>query len=1031
MTRPTQKMLDITMIAILAIQCGPMRPQAGPLQSSHPKTRNAAQPSDQLTLASQFANPPQTARPQVRFWTSSAAVTDDGLRGDIDSIAKRGFGGIEIDAFPVPKGIGPKFKWGTKAWNHLINVAASEAGKDGLTVDFANGPQWPIAMPEVKSADSPASLYEMTYGSVVLRPGQTYDDVVPPRRKVRSEGRSQLDAVLAYRMMGDKVLDASSVIDMTAKTHIDHTDNAKSTVAFTAPDGPDPWVLFTFWEQPAAQEVEGYYVVDHFSTTGANASNEYWEKVGLPALGKNIKYVRSIFDDSLEYAVTMEWTRGLQHIFKQQHGYDITPYLPLIGFSATFPANDVPGYTSTDAEIAQGVERDYRQTLTTLYTHDFMQPMEQMAEQHGLTVRAQVAYNKPMQIETSALVVGIPETEALGRVSIDMQRYMAGAVHLSSKPFYSIETSAEFQNNYGQTLNDILWWIKRAWAAGVDIQRFHGESYSGEFDGSGSVGGHLPGQTWPGYSAFGNTWSNNWTRQTSPDGLRQMIDYIARTNFIMQKRAKVDVAIYDDSPDIYCNKAVRHGDGQAVYPDGGVLNANGFSYEFVSPALLEMPQAAPTDGRLDINGPAYKALIIHHQDAMTVKVVERLKTFAAAGVRIVIVGDPPSRNSSLAGQLRGHSDTDIRRAVLELVTMPGTATVADYEAVPAALRRLEVEPDAEPARPVDILCQHRTDATGDYYYFYNYNKVSDRDAGISRLPTPSTAYPNLDKSNLVAKTEEYSLAGTGRPYLLNAWTGEITPLPQFRRSGERVQVTVHLAGDDALLIALLTDEEAKRNGVVPATVWATQSDLRPGELVYEKDRKLSAHMARSGTYKVQLESARTATVIASDVQPAFIIQNWSLAVSSIEPPSDGSILFKDSVWRTLGPFQVGPSLKPWGEIDPSLARVSGIGAYSGTFSLDRGWKQGGSAYLDLGEVEGSFTVRINGIELPPQNQVDTFVDIGPCARSGVNRVEIRVASTLYNKVVRAGKHYGLLGTSGAVQVRPYREFPLDPKVLLP
>ncbi|MEO6815101.1 MAG: glycosyl hydrolase, partial [Edaphobacter sp.] len=480
-----------------------------------------------------------------------------------------------------------------------------------VTADFTNGPRWPIAMPGVKSADDPAALYEMTYGSKVIQPGQTYVGVVPARRKIHTEGASKLDAILAYRMTGHKVLDPSSLIDLTTKAHIDPADNAKSTVEFTAPSGSDPWVLFTFWEQPAVQKVDGYYVIDHFSAAGAKASNDYWEKVAFPALGANIKYVHSIFNDSLEYAVTMEWTRGMQDFFKQQHGYDITPYLPFIGMASTFPANDIPGFKTADLDLAEKVQHDFRETLTSLYVKNHLEPMEQMAERHGMTVRYQVAYNKPMQIEDSALAVGIPETEALGRSSIDMARYMAGAVHLAGKPFYSIETSAEFGNQYGQSLEDLLWWNKRAWAGGVNIQRLHGESYSGEFDGPGSVNGQLQGQAWPGYSAFGLGVSNNWIRQTSPEALHQTLTYMARVNYIMQKTAKVDVAVYDDAPDIYDDRSTTtHGDGNAVYRDAGILNANGFSYDFVSPAMLDLAQATLTNGRVGKEGPAYKALIV-------------------------------------------------------------------------------------------------------------------------------------------------------------------------------------------------------------------------------------------------------------------------------------------------------------------------------------------------------------------------------------------------------------------------------------
>jgi len=982
-----------------------------------------AQTSSAPALASEFANPPQSARPQVRFWTPAAAVSNAGLRGDVDALAKAGFGGVEVVGFNAPAAAGPEFAWGGDAWNRLLNTAATQAGKDGITIDIANGPRWPIAMPGVRSADDPAALYELTYGSAVVQPGQSFAGAVPARRKVRAEGTTKLDAVLAYQMTADKVLDASSVIDLTPKARIDLADNAKSTVDFTAPAGANPWVLFTFWEQPAAQKVQPYYVIDHFSAAGAKAVSDYWEKVALPALGENAKYVRCLFNDSLEYAVAMEWTRGFQSFFKERHGYDITPYLPFVGMSTTYPGNDIAGYHATVPSLAEKVQRDYFDTVTTLYVRNHLEPMEQMAQRHGWTVRYQVAYNKPMQIGVSALAVGIPETEALGRSSVDMPRYMAGAVHMAGKKFYSIETSAEFNNGYGQTFEDLLWWNKRAWAGGVNIQRLHGQSYSGEFEGTGNVSGQLPGQKWPGYSAFGLNVSNNWLRQTSPEALHHTLTYMARTNYIMQKTAKVDVAVFENRPDIYDDRSLTRADGDAVYPDRGVLNANGFSYDFIGAPMLDLPEAVVTKGRLALNGPAYKALIVHREGGMTAHVVDRLKQLANAGFKLVFVGEPPNRNASHGDELRGHSDTSIRAAIAELLRLPGVAKAVDYAAVPAALRGLGVRADAEPASPVGILTQHRSDATGDYYYLYNYNKVTSGVGGQARS-TDRSLYPNIDKTNFASRTARFSLTGSGRPYQLNAWTGEIAPLPVFTTSDAGVAVTVHFAADEAVIIALLTDRQAERNGVKPAAIWATESDAPNGSVGYASDRRLTIKAIANANYTMRLNSGRSATAGVSDLQPTQTVQDWSLTINSIDAPPNGSTLFKDSVWKPLGPFALGATLKPWKDVDSSLERVSGIGAYQGTFTLDRGWGEGGGAYIDLGESAGDFTVSINGAALTQLDQLNTVVDLGPHVKKGVNTVTVQVESTLYNKVVGPGKAYGLLGTRGAVRVIPYRVLPI-------
>lgn len=225
----------VALVGILVIMVIPLAVLAGAAQTNSP------------TLSGEFANPPITARPQVRFWTPAAAVSESGLRRDVDFLARAGFGGVEVVGFNAPAGVDNEFAWGTEAWNRLMNIATTEAGMNGITVDFANGPRWPIAMPGIKSADDPGSLYELTYGTAVIQPGQSFAGVVPPRRRIRPEGTTKLIAVLAYPMTADRVLDQSGLVDLTKRVSIDPTDNSKSTVEFTAPAGTSPWRKMETW----------------------------------------------------------------------------------------------------------------------------------------------------------------------------------------------------------------------------------------------------------------------------------------------------------------------------------------------------------------------------------------------------------------------------------------------------------------------------------------------------------------------------------------------------------------------------------------------------------------------------------------------------------------------------------------------------------------------------------------------------------------------------------------------------------------
>ena len=101
----------------------------------------------------------------------------------------------------------------------------------------------------------------------------------------------------------------------------------------------------------------------------------------------------------------------------------------------------------------------------------------------------------------------------------------------------------------------------------------------------------------------------------------------------------------------------------------------------------------------------------------------------------------------------------------------------------------------------------------------------------------------------------------------------------------------------------------------------------------------------NASYSVRLNTGKIVTGGVADLQATQTVQDPSLAISAIEAPPNGSTLFPDSVWKELGHL---PSAQPqpWKEINSSLERVSGIGTYTGTFTLDRGWDQlGGGLYL--------------------------------------------------------------------------------------
>ena len=114
------------------------------------------------------------------------------------------------------------------------------------------------------------------------------------------------------------------------------------------------------------------------------------------------------------------------------------------------------------------------------------------------------------------------------------------------------------------------------------------------------------------------------------------------------------------------------------------------------------------------------------------------------------------------------------------------------------------------------------------------------------------------------------------------------------------------------------------------------------------------------------------------------------------------------------------TLQSWSKV-AGLEDVSGIGRYRTTIDLGADWTGDDGAYLELGEVNDTFRVRVNGELLPPCDPMDAVVDLGHALVPGVNQIEVEVASTLINRLrtvtpvvygVAARQSYGLVGPSG-------------------
>lgn len=891
-------------------------------------------------------------RPKIRYWLPAAAVDEADLRAELGLLKERGFGGVEVVDFLLADDKLPESRdgWGTENWDKVIDIIADETKKLGMTMDVAVGPGWPIGTPSVKSAEDPAALCELTFGELTMEGGQIYDGTLPERRTVRAEGTQVLIAAMAYREVRNGTLQAESYIDL-----MPYCKNGKLCMEFPGMPG-EFWKVFAFYRQPVCQKINGgqTYVIDHLSLAGTKAVTDYWE----PILEKN-KYpsMESIFCDSLEYNVAMDWTAEFPQIFEKICGYSILKYLPVLGYANLYPACDLPGYQFADDTFSEMINHDYGRVLTECYVKNHLEVMEAFAEKYGKTIRYQVAYNKAFEIERSALAVGIPENEALGRPAIDSMKVMAGAAHLGRKKRYSFECAAEFGPCYGQSYEDLFWWVKRSLMAGMNAQVLHGASYSGAYHGDVSENGHLPGVQWPGFEAFGKVVSNNWNRTLSVKDAKGCLDAITRLNTIFRNQAKVDCAVYRED---FTNDGL--GDEFFIYGDNGALNNAGYSYDFVTAELLKLSTAQVKNGRLDPEGTAYKCLIVPQMKYIKLEFMKLAEQLIKNGLPVIFQGKKPKiptyysdicKNEE-TGQLKHFKEWE---ETLEKV-WKSAEHVEQLEEIPDKLKQLGIYAEVSLDGSQDIMTVTCKGKSGEKYFgLYRYNRVkfSPEDPNPDEMAVSALYKKGTTKSSYVRpgkvsrKAAELTIRGEGTVSFCDYWTGEVYPLDFVADGKGNMTGKVELEEDQMIVLMMDLDSE-KING-----------------------RKISE----------------------DDVSLVF----HKLTLEEFGPDTEGETSFLRSSYKEekkIFGFRELSQLKSWRELDPSLEHFVGRGIYSGEIIINS--EQENARYvLELGNVCDTFHVKINGEEAHFPDQVLKQVDITELLHSGKNTVEVTVTSNLYQK----------------------------------
>lgn len=305
-----------------------------------------------LSLQAGWQNPARTYKPHTRWWWPGNALTRADITWQLEQMAAQGIGGVEIMSAWKMYDRG-NVEYLTPAFLALVKHAVAEAKRLDLEVAITFSPGWSFGGSWVPQEDQSKVL---CMGTLDLAGDSAFDGKLPQpdnrpmtgkakrpgqaRAKAkRAEPAAAVDeparlvAVVACRLGEKKRLEVDSLTVLT-----DLVKPGADTIAWQVPAGR--WRLMAFWLKFTGQECQAQSakppagVIDHLNQTAVQRYCDYLGSVFDGAVGGEFgKTIDSFFCDSFEIHPlpnSLLWSTDTLAEFKQQVGYDLTPYLPAI-----------------------------------------------------------------------------------------------------------------------------------------------------------------------------------------------------------------------------------------------------------------------------------------------------------------------------------------------------------------------------------------------------------------------------------------------------------------------------------------------------------------------------------------------------------------------------------------------------------------------------------------------------------------------------------------------------------------------------
>ena len=645
-------------------------------------------------LQRNFDQPPDDARPMVRWWWFGPAATQPEIEREMTVMKQGGFGGFEATTcYPLAlDGELPGLtNYGLLSPEHLaaLGFAAAKAKELGLRMDLTLGSGWPYGGTQISRSNAVDAIRESE--PVKVSPGQTNVEM-PMVRGRNGVEESQIIAALLGPVKNAPA-GASPYVPL----------EIRSNMALLPADlrGATEVTFYTLGfpglvqVKRAAVGGEGY-IVDHYSPTAIGTFIKDVAEPEVKACGPNPPY--AIFCDSLEVAGE-NWTPNFLAEFKKRRGYDLEPLLPAL-------FGDL-GSKTLD------IRYDWGRTVTEIFNDYFNKTFTKFAHENDTRFRIQ-GYGTPPAAVSSYAYCDLPEGELGGRNNekdYSATRWAASASHLLGKPVTSSETFTWLHSPiFRATPLDMKAEADLHFLCGINQVICHGWPYT-------APGAARPG--WSFYAAGVFDEQNPWWI-VMPD----VTKYIQRLSYILRQGAPVnDVALYMPNSDAWASFGNRNFSlsgalGPKISGSVRAITDAGYDLDFFDDEILAM-RGKISGGTLEFSDMHYRAVVLPGVERIPLATMKTLEKFARGG-GIVIAS---RRLPDLApGYQTPEIDTQAVRVIVQRLfkdkNAPGIFVEDDSQIGAALAKRLQ--PDVAFSSGADVIGEvHRHTEDGEIYFIAN------------------------------------------------------------------------------------------------------------------------------------------------------------------------------------------------------------------------------------------------------------------------------------------------------------------------